>query len=100
MELDFGEGAGKFDGCQNALVKVRADVPFEVGFGVPAFEVQDGFVVAVFFVDAAFFASWLGLRGPLDGPENGQQVAALIPRGKKPYSRNHHGESICENRAS
>ena len=72
MELDLGEGARKFDGGQNALVKVRTDVPFQVGFGVPAFKVQDGFVVAVFFVDAAFFASRLGLGWPLDRTENSQ----------------------------
>ena len=85
MELDLGEGARKFDGRQNALVKVRADVPFQVGLGVPTFEVEDGFVVAVFLVDSAFFAAGLGLRGPLDRTENGQQVAPLVSRRKQPY---------------
>jgi hypothetical protein len=64
---------------------------FQIGFGIPTFEVKDGFVIAVFLVDSAFFAAGLGLRGALDRTENGQQVAPLVSRRKKPYGRNHHG---------
>ena len=79
VEADFGWSAREFDGAENVLVGLRANVRLERSLGFPPLDQGDG-TQAVLFVDVAGDAPRLGQYRPLNGPQDFQHLVVSVWR--------------------